>query len=89
MDKGYEFSSWRSPTLETCRKNGSSTFPSWYKKNNNEDQIQKIFFREKKTCEFSDNSCNAISKIGKIYTVKVLKEFLSVKTVKKWILKIL
>lgn len=57
------------------------------KKKDSEDQIEKIFVWERKICEFNDNARKAIGKIGKKYTDIVQKQFLSVETSRKWILK--
>lgn len=50
------------------------------KKDNDEDWIKKIYACNKKICEFQDNICKAISKIGKMYSKKVPKKFLLAKT---------
>lgn len=38
------------------------------KKDDSEDQIEKIYTWEKKICKFQDNACKAIAKIQKICT---------------------
>lgn len=38
------------------------------KKDNNEDQIEKIYVWQKKIIKFEDYACKAIAKIGKRYT---------------------
>lgn len=38
-------------------------------------------------CEFQDNACKAIAKLGKMCTKTVQKEYFSVKASRKWTLK--
>ena len=54
------------------------------KKDDSEDRMEKIFAREEKICEFQDNACKAVAKIGKMCTDTVQKEFLSVKASRDW-----
>ena len=51
------------------------------------DWTKKIYTQEEKICKFTDNACNIIAKIRKMYTKMVQKEFLSVKASKNWIFK--
>lgn len=54
------------------------------KQDNNEDQIEKIYAREKKIIEFQDIACKAIAKMGKMYTDNIQKKFLLIKVLSKW-----
>ena len=54
------------------------------KEDDSDDQMEKIYAREEKICEFQDNARKAIAKIGKICTETVQKEFFSVKASRDW-----
>lgn len=43
------------------------------KEDNSENQMKKIFTQKEKICEFQDNICKKVAKIGKIYTDTVEK----------------
>ena len=49
-----------------------------------EDRMEKIFAQEKKICKLQDNSRKVVTKIGKMCTYTVQKEFLSVKASREW-----
>ncbi len=49
------------------------------KKDDSEDQMEKIYTREEKISEFQDNTSTAKAKIKKICTETIQKNFLSVK----------
>ena len=49
------------------------------KEDDSDNQMEKIYAQEEKICEFQDNACKAIAKIGKMCTETVQKEFFSVK----------
>ena len=53
--------------------------PLMLKRDNSEDQIEKIYVQDEKICKFKDNACKVIAKIGKMCTEIVQKVFLSVK----------
>ena len=61
-----------------------SLLPLKADRDDSEDQMEKIFVREKKICEFQDNARKAVAKIGKMYTDIVQKEFLFVKASREW-----
>lgn len=46
--------------------------------------MEKIYARQEKVIDFEDNAHKAITKIGKMCTDMVQKEFLSVKALKEW-----
>ena len=53
------------------------------KKDDNEDQLKKIYAREEKIIKFQDNTHKAIAKIRKMCTDKVQKEFFSVRSLRE------
>lgn len=46
--------------------------------------MENIFAKEKKICEFEDNTWKVVAKIRKMYTHIIQKEFLSLKASKEW-----
>ncbi len=54
------------------------------KADDTEDRMEKIYAREEKICEFEDNARKTITKIEKMCTETVQKEFLSVKASRDW-----
>ena len=61
-----------------------ASLPLMAKADDSEDQMEKIYAREEKICEFQDNARKAIAKIEKMCTKTVQKEFLLVKASRDW-----
>lgn len=57
--------------------------PLKVKKDDSEDWMEKIYAQQEKIVKFKNNARKAITKIGKMCTDTVQKEFFSVKTLSK------
>ncbi len=86
MDKRYKFYSWGSQNFEYIVKKTVISSPLLEaQKDKSDDQMKKIYDREKEICKFQHNTRKVVVKIGKMCTDTIKKEFLSVKDSKNWI----
>lgn len=80
MDKRYKFYSWGSQNFEYIVKKTIISSPLLEaKKDKSDDQMKKIYDREKEICKFQHNTRKVVVKIEKMCTDTIKKEFLSVK----------